>query len=151
MTYEVVVQSVPAQVAAVVSARVPGDGIADFLGGVFAEVLQVAQAQGAAPIGPPFARYAVAEQEFEVTAGFPVSSPITASGRVVPNVLPAGDIATAVHRGSYEQIPEAFHAVIEWIERNGREIVSDPWESYLDGPEVQEPRTVVCFPLKPLS
>lgn len=151
MAYEVQVETVPAQPAAAVNARVPREAIGEFLGGAFAEVMQALQAQGVFPAGPPFARYAVDEEAFDVTAGFPVSGPIVAAGRVEPTELPGGDRATTLHTGSYEDMPAAFHAVIDWIARNGRQIASDPWESYLDGPEVAQPRTLVCFPLLPLA
>lgn len=149
MAYNVIIETLPTQNVAAVSARVSRDEIAQFLGGVFAEVLQAAQAQGAQPVGPPFARYAVVDEAFEVMAGFPVWPAISTSGRVEPGRLPGGDVATTVHRGPYEEVGEAFHAVIDWIAQHGRQIAADPWESYLDGPEVDQPRTKVCFPLVP--
>jgi effector-binding domain-containing protein len=35
---------------------------------------------------------------------------------------------------------------MEWLGETGREATGDPWEIYLDDPEVAAPRTVVCFP-----
>ena len=40
----------------------------------------------------------------------------------------------------------AFDVVAEWIGANGYVSAGEPWESYLDGPEVAEPRTLVRFP-----
>ena len=149
MAYEVTLENDQARNVAIVEARIPQDEIPAFLGGVFGEVMQVVQAQGAHPAGPPFARFRVVDDAFEVAAGFPVEPAISDSGRVKPGELPAGDIAATLHRGSYEEICNAYDAVSQWVADNGRQLVGDPWESYLDGPEVAEPRTVVCFPLVP--
>lgn len=130
-----------------IRARVSRAEIPDFLNGAFAEIFGLLQAQGVAIVGPPFARYGMGEEKFDVTAGFPVGAGVDPSGRVESGQLPGGEVATTIHVGSYERLPEAFHAVIEWIGANDREIAGDPWESYLDGPEVPEPRTQVCFPL----
>lgn len=149
MTYEVTVEYQPRRDAAVIGTRVARDGIAAFLAGAYAEIIQAVQAQSVAPAGPPFARYRDAGDAFEVTAGIPVAAGITAQGRVRPGELPGGEVATTLHRGSYEGLAGAFHAVIDWITSQGRVIAADPWESHLDGPEVPEPRTIVCFPVGP--
>lgn len=131
------------------STRIPRAGIAEFLAGAYAEIFQVLQGQSTAPAGPPFARYRDDGDAFEVTAGIPVVTGITAEGSVQPGELPGGEVATTLHRGSYDGLANAFHAVIDWITSQGRVIAADPWESHLDGPEVPEPRTIVCFPVGP--
>jgi effector-binding domain-containing protein len=60
---------------------------------------------------------------------------------------PAGDVARTLHTGSYDTLPGAYHAVIEWAASHGFAITGDPWETYLDGPEVSQPRTEICFPV----
>jgi effector-binding domain-containing protein len=67
-------------------------------------------------------------------------------GRVVPGSLPGGEVATTTHVGSYDDVAAAYSAVERWLDDQGLVPVGDPWESYLDGPEVAQPRTVVCFP-----
>lgn len=147
MTYEVSVQEQAQQEAAVIRQRVQPESIPEFLQAAFAELFGTLQAQGVDPCGPPFARYAPQSDGFDVTAGVPVSSPVAASGAVVPDTLPGGLTATTVHSGPYEGLSEAFHAVIDWIGREGYAVAADPWESYLDGPDVPQPRTMVCFPV----
>ena len=61
------------------------DDIADFVGGAFAEVMAVLERQRLAPAGPPFSRYTVGEDGFEVESGFPTSGVVAATGRVVPS------------------------------------------------------------------
>lgn len=147
MTYDIALETLSAQPAAVIRARLGRDEIPAFLTGAFPEIFGHLQQRDVSIAGPPFARYGIGEHEFDVTAGFPVAGELQPSGRVKADSLPGGDVATTIHTGSYEGLPGAFHAVTEWIRANGREIAGDPWESYLDGPEVAEPRTKVCFPL----
>ncbi len=149
MTYDITVETCPAQPAAVVRDRVTREEIPALLNGAFPEIFLFLQSRAVAISGPPFARYGLGEDAFDVTAGFPVSGEIEPTGRIQAGELPGGEVATTVHVGSYQGLADALHAVLEWIQANGREIAGDPWESYLDGPEVPEPRTQVCFPLVP--
>lgn len=148
VTYDVSIEDRPAQAAAVVSGSVSREDIPGFLSGAFDEIFGSLAAHAVQPVGPPFARYRIDGETFHVTAGVPLVSAAPASGRVEPGELPGGPVVSTVHTGSYETVPEAFHAVIEWIEQNGLTIAADPWECYLDGPEVPEPRTQVCFPVE---
>lgn len=41
--------------------------------------------------------------------------------------------ACVLHKGPYEGFPNAYNAVLKWLERNGYEIIDHPRESYIDG------------------
>lgn len=147
MTYEITLVDLPEQDAAVVRGHVAVDGIGEFLGGAFGEIMGALH--GVEIVGPPFARYAMPDEGFDVMAGFPVSSPVTQVGRVEPDRLPGGPAATTMHVGSYEGVAAAFEAVQAWVADHGFVVAGDPWESYLDEPEVPEPRTLITFPVRP--
>ncbi|MCW2736807.1 GyrI-like domain-containing protein [Nocardioides sp.] len=149
MTYAVQLVEVRSQPAAVVRAHVRPEDIAGFLGGAFAEVMTVLGHQGLSPTGPPFSRYVVSKGGFEVETGFPASRAVEASGRVVPSELPAGTAATTVHSGAYEQVGGAYSAATTWLADHRFVASGPPWESYLDGPDVAEPRTEVFVPCRP--
>lgn len=146
MAHEVTIEERVEQATAVVRDQVARDGIAEFIGGAFAEVMAAVNAQHVTVVGPPFGRYRVLETGFEVEAGFPTSWPVEPVGRVMPSVLPGGEVATTMHVGSYDGVAEAYTAVEQWLAGHGWVPTGDPWEVYLDGPEVPQPRTVVCFP-----
>ena len=146
MTYEVSVEDRPEQPAAVVHEVVSYDDLPAFLAAAFGEVGVVLAQQNLFPSGPPFGRFRMEPGGFDVEAGFPVQSPVTPTGRVEPVTLPGGPIAETVHIGPYDGVSAAYTAVTDWLETEGREPTGDPWELYLDGPEVSSPRTVVCFP-----
>lgn len=146
MTYEITLEHRPEQHAAVVRQTVPPEGIAAFIGDAFGEVGVVLARQNLFPTGPPFGRYRFVDGGFDIEAGFTTTSPVRPEGRVVDAVLPGGQVAETVHVGAYDRVPAAYGAVLEWLAENGRSATGDPWEFYLDPPDVAEPRTVVCFP-----
>ncbi|HEV7211634.1 MAG TPA: GyrI-like domain-containing protein [Blastococcus sp.] len=137
-----------AQPTAVVRGTVAPPGLPEFLAGAFGEVMAVLAAQHLAPAGPPFGRYRVTPAGFDVEAGFPATAAVEASGRVVPAELPGGPVVTATHRGGYETVGTTYEAVTAWLAGHGYQSAGEPWECYLDGPEVAEPRTLVCFPVR---
>jgi len=146
MDYAIEVIEHDEQATAVVRATVPHDGIGPFLGQAFGEILAVV---GGASVGMPFARYDLVDGGFEVEAGFTVTSPVTPAGRVEASSLPAGPTATAMHVGPFDQVVGAYRAIEAWLPENGWQMAGAPWETYLDGPEVPEPRTVISWPCAP--
>ena len=144
MTYEVTIGQREAQQAAVMTADLGRDEVPGFLARAYGQLFADLGSRGGSPAGPPFARYRIDGDTFHVTAGVPVAA---VPAGIQSAELPGGTVATTVHVGSYEGLPEAFHAVIEWIGANGYRISSEPWESYLDDPSVPAPRTEVCFPV----
>lgn len=160
-TYDVRMADLQEQHAAVVGGRLTMERIADFLGGAFSEVMAAVSAQGLHPVGPPFARYRFVDGdgwptaaggpvELDVEAGFPVSGSLTPTGRVAASTLPGGRVATTMHIGSYAEVGAAYDAAQQFLTDEGFEVAGAPWESYLDDPEVPEPRTEVFLPCRPL-
>ncbi|MDQ1248327.1 MAG: hypothetical protein QG597_2699 [Actinomycetota bacterium] len=146
MDYDISIEDISHHHAAVVTATLAVADIGAFMGEAFGEVLAALAEQGLQPVGPPFGRYEPVADQMIVEAGFPCSGKVTASGRVEPTKLPGGPTATTVHHGPYDQVGQAYDAVVAWVAASPYQISGKPWESYLDGPEVAEPRTVVRFP-----
>jgi effector-binding domain-containing protein len=143
------IERLPVQPAAVVRARVAVNRIPAFLARAYADVLAVLAAQGLRPSGPPFARYGMGDRTFDVEAGFPTTAPVAPSGRVEASELPGGPALVILHRGPYDDVALDLRAGQEWLAANRWIATGDPWEAYLDGPEVAEPRTVVYLPCRP--
>jgi effector-binding domain-containing protein len=136
------------QETAVVTGRVRALDLPAFLGGAFGDVARALQEQHIGPVGPPFGRYTPGPEGFDVEAGFPAGAPVTPSGRVVPLVLPGGTAACIRYRGDYAGIGQAYDTVQSWLAAHGLEAAGHPWECYLDGPDVPEPRTVIYVPCR---
>jgi effector-binding domain-containing protein len=149
MEYQVEQVELAPQHSAVVRGEVRHDGVAEFLGGAFGEVMGVLAAQVVQPAGPPFGRYVPTSDGFEVEAGFPTGAPVQPTGRVVASSLPGGPAAQVLHRGPYAEVAAAYQAAEAWLAGRGWDASATPWESYLDDPEVAEPRTVVSMPFRP--
>jgi effector-binding domain-containing protein len=138
----------PPQPVAVVRGHVAPADLPEFLGAAFEESLTVLTGQGHTPAGPPFARYRPQGDGFDVEAGFPASGGVSASGRVIGAELPGGNAAQVLYRGPYEKVTEAYEAGEKWLADHRLTAFGLPWESYLDEPDVAEPRTVVRFPYR---
>lgn len=84
----------------------------------------------------------------DIEVGIEVDGPFEAVGELVPSQLPAGDVATAVHIGPYEQLGAVHDAIIGWCEEQGYRRTGTCWERY--GHAVDDPadqRTDVFYEL----
>ena len=146
MTYEITLTRLIPQHAAVVSGEVAHEGIGQFLGQAFSQVMGTLSMEGLTPTGMPFARFDFAGDGFKVEAGFPTSSVAADNDGVHDIELPGGDAVTTLHVGAYTGVADAYTAIESWMSEHGYQPTGAPWESYLDGPDVAEPRTVVTWP-----
>lgn len=149
MTYDITLETMTERPAAVVTATLPVASIGPFVGEAFGLVMQALGAAHSFPAGEPFASYRMHGDTFDVSAGFPVAAPVAASGRIVPFTLPGGTVATTMHIGPYDGVAAAYDAIMVWLGQEHLVPAGDPWEVYLDGPEVAMPRTRVCVPCRP--
>ena len=67
-----------------------------------------------------------------VEVGVQVAGPFAPSGRVMPSELPAGLVATTVHRGSYDGLAAAHDAVHAWCRAHDQVLSGPRWEIYGD-------------------
>jgi effector-binding domain-containing protein len=77
-------------------------------------------ARGVKPMGAPFYRYLVIDQneEFDIEVGLPVSSSLQGDGRVDVGVIPAGCYAVTTHMGSYDNLQDATADLKKWAVDN---------------------------------
>jgi effector-binding domain-containing protein len=74
------------------------------------------------------------DQTPDVEVGVLVSGPFSPEGRVVLSVLPAGEVATAIHRGDYAKLGVTHEAVREYAAAHRRELAGPCWEIYGHAP-----------------
>lgn len=147
MAYDIDIAYLPEQPAATVRGHVEQHEIPEFLGRVFGEVLAALRDQHLQPAGPPFARYRAARDgEWEIEAGFPATGAVRPQGEVQPAQLPGGRVAHTLHRGQYDEVGAAYEALDMWLQQHHSGPHGQPWESYLDGPEAEQPRTELFVP-----
>lgn len=108
------------------------------------------KAQGIEPEGPAFLRYHVIdmEGEMDIEFGIQMTKPLPGDEHVKPGVLPAGQYANLIYRGSGMR---GNKTLIGWARENG--IAWDRWddpkgdgfrcryEAYLTDPKVEHRKT----------
>jgi len=141
----------PAQPIASVRARTPVTGLATVLGPLYGKVMAYVEGQGAAPAGAPFVAYHNMDMaDLDIEAGFPVDRVLPSRGDIAGSELPAGEYATCLHVGPYDQLGPAYAALDAFIQQQGRAASGVAYEFYFNSPEETSPeqlQTLVMFPL----
>jgi effector-binding domain-containing protein len=89
------------------------------------------------------------DQRHDVEVGVLVSGPFNSHGPVVSSALPAGEVATATHRGDYARLGITHDAVREYAASHGRELAGPCWEIYGHAtPDPSEAETEVFWLLR---
>ncbi len=79
------------------------------------------------------------ESEGDIEIAAPVSMAFSGAGDVYGRELEASTMATTIHRGRYEGIARAYHALTDWVFEKGYDITGPTREIY-----VNDPRTVAA-------
>jgi effector-binding domain-containing protein len=89
------------------------------------------------------------DQRPDVEVGVLVSGPFEADGPVIASALPAGEVATATHRGDYAKLGDTHDAVRDYAAAHGRELAGPCWEIYGHAtPDPSEAETDVFWLLR---
>ena len=64
--------------------------------------------------------------------GVEVTRAFETAGEVYATETPRGEAAVAIHRGPYDRMNEAYRAIEQWMETNGRVSAGYWWEIYGD-------------------
>src|SRR5688572_11891953 len=131
------------QKAAVIYLTIPREKIGEVMGPGHNELMSTLKAQGITPAGPWFSHhFRMDPNVFDFEIGVPVSSEVTASGRVKPGELPATKVARTTYHGGYEGLGPAWGEFEKWLKDNGHAAASDLWEVYTAGPETGNDSTL---------
>lgn len=138
-----------AQPTAVIRLRIPREEIREVMGPAMAEVSAAVAAQCVGPAGPFFTHHFKMNPEiFDFEVGVPVTTRVSAVGRVQPSELPAVRVARTVYRGGYEGLEDAWSDFGDWIAAQGHTPAEDLWESYVSGTDTEDsPVTELNQPL----
>ncbi len=141
--------------AACVSHNGSSATIGEDMGRHLGQLIGWVQQKGLQMTGPPFAVYysmpedmAKGHMQFEV--GIPISGAAEETKDIKLKTFPAQNVLSAIHKGPYNQIGSVYAALMEYIEKNGYEVIGPPMELWLNNPmEVAESEllTEVRFPV----
>lgn len=141
------------QPALIIRSRVPRSQIAATIGQSLGRIVPYALGAGGTLAGQPFARYTEwGSDPITIEVGMPVTSLVAGNADIEALTLPEGPAAVAVHGGPYDQMPETYTALQQWITAQGREPGGPPWEVYVSDPaQLPNPedwRTEIYWPLR---
>ena len=127
--------------------------IAQSMGPLFGEVHGYIQGSGEKPAGMPLAIYhSMPGPTVDLECAMPIASAMNGEGRVRAGELPAGTAATVTHLGPYDNLPQTWAALTEWMKSQGLEASGAPWEVYATDPGAEpDPskwRTDIFFPVR---
>jgi|SRR6266511_161809 len=157
MPYDVQIRSVPQQTFAAVRGQANAHNIGERIIALLSEVWDFLKATGIKQTGHNVVLYGdeaseallSTEDEVSIDVGVQVATPFENTGRVVCSVIPGGTVATVVHLGPYQKLPEAHVAVREWCVAHGQALAGPNWELYGDWTDnPAELRTDVCYLLQ---
>jgi effector-binding domain-containing protein len=136
MSHEVVIETVPAQAIAAVRRRVRIGEVAGAWGPALDQVWAfLGRNPGLRAGGHNVFLYhhpARRDEPMEVDFGVQVIRPFPGEGEVIATETPAGEVATTLHVGPYDQLSAAHDAVHAWRAANNRTFAGCSWEIYGD-------------------
>jgi effector-binding domain-containing protein len=141
MTHEVTLELVDARPTAVVRETTTWTEFPTVWPPLLGEVWSCLHAGGIVDGCPNVMVYTDSGDQVDVEIGVELRRPCPLTGRVEASVLPAGRVATTVHRGPYSQLGLAHEAISVWCEKNGHDPTGTRWEIY--GPHVDDPTLLV--------
>jgi effector-binding domain-containing protein/ribosome-associated toxin RatA of RatAB toxin-antitoxin module len=104
--------------------------------------------------GMPFAAYPDWDpsKPVKIEAGFPVSGPLKAFGRIKYKLWPGGKVVMATHYGAYETVGITHTQIQHYIQEKGLTVTGATWETYLTDPAKEPDQskwvTEVYYPVK---
>ena len=88
------------------------------------------------------------QSPMDIDFGIEVSQPFADSGSVKCVSTPGGQVATAVHLGALNALPQTHMAIHQWCAANGHAIGGFSWETYEWGDGPDPVKTIVRYSLR---
>jgi effector-binding domain-containing protein len=117
---------------------VPMAELTDFFGRAYTITGAEIEKQGVEQAGPPIATYhGIPTNTIDITAGFPISQPITPANGTVVATLPGGPAIETIHTGTYDSMAGTYNELMAWMDEQHIKVPEDMWEEYLVGPDTE--------------
>jgi DNA-binding transcriptional MerR regulator len=144
----------PALESAAISEVVGAENLGPWFAGAIAELYATLSAQDVAAAGPPGSVVSndfFSDERGEITIFVPARAPVRAAGRVVPQELPAVELAIITHAGSHAEIDRAYGSLASYVSEQALAVDGPIRERYIvgrhDTAEEAEWRTEVGWPI----
>ncbi len=134
--YDIVLKKIEAMNVVSIRDTIPAYTDIDKLFGEFCSYLEKQKVQY---IGPPLAIYydqEYREKDVDVEVAVPIAGTLPVTDRICMHQLPAVEqMACLIHKGAYENLGQAYKALLTWAESNGYQVAGPDREVYIKGPE----------------
>lgn len=152
MTYEYQLKELPKQLTLTIRTRSSFQNLPHKIGDAYGSIMVHLREVGEQPTGMPFIIfYNLDMQDLDVEIGFPVSKTLKDKDNIKSSKIDAGQFATTIHLGPYEDIVPTYEGLMKWIKDNGYETAGPAIEYYLNDPNevgMENAKTEIHFPLK---
>lgn len=105
---------------------------------LYEQLMPLFQKHAAIIAGYPLALYydmEHKEKDVDIEVAVPISEAVALPDPIKVRDLPGEDnLATLIHKGPYDTISEAYHALMTWCEANGYELAGPDREVYITSP-----------------
>jgi effector-binding domain-containing protein len=128
MPYNIHLQHLPSHPIAVMRRKASLPELPKVIPATCGQVWNAIKAQHITGAGRHIAVYLDDEMNLEV--GVELEGPIHAQDPLIASATPAGQVATTVHFGPYQRLPEAHRAIRQWCGNNGHALAGPNWELY---------------------
>ena len=146
------IKDVVQQHTLMIRVTIPVSEISKVMGESYNEIAAYMGRKGIPFASAPYAMYYNMDMEaLDVEMGFPVTAPEKGEGRIRTGQIPGGRIATMIHTGPYDRLPESYTKLMGQVKEKGLEISDKMYEYYLNDPSELKPEeleTKICLILK---
>jgi effector-binding domain-containing protein len=100
--------------------------------------------QGAQMAGAPYVAYHNMDmQDLDVEVGFPLTALAQGAGAVRAGSIPAGRVATTLHKGAYTDLGAAYEALNAYLQDQGLQPSGLVYEFYHNAPDEVKPEDLL--------
>jgi effector-binding domain-containing protein len=152
MSFTCEIKKQQAHPALVIRARTSLQNLPKTIGEGYGRIMGYLAGIGEQPAGAPFVAYYNMDMEnLDIELGFPVAKKLPGRDSISASEIPGGMAATCLYTGPYQDMPQAYEALMKLVKEKGLEVSGVSYETYLNDPMVtprQELMTLIMFPIK---
>lgn len=154
MPYTVVIEDAASQLIAATRIHTSRQAIGNDIGAGFGRVIAALGAENITPSGAPLVVYydlIDEETDGDIEVCIPVGQKLSMDSDVYCRELEGGSVATATHRGPYQELSATYQTITAWISEHGHEVAGPPREIYLNDPQTVQPADLITrveFPIR---
>jgi len=137
MSDDVVVKSIESQTVAAYRTATTHTAIFEDIPAGFDRVIGFIGSASVEPFGAPFTMYHTAPEgdaPGDISMCVPIAKPIQPGDGIDIVDVPAGTVASVIHRGPYDEMGKAYASVAAWIHERGHRSTGPSREIYLNNP-----------------